>query len=464
MVYAYDLAGNRLSISLNGTLFLGYTYDDAGRLSTMTRGSGTYNFFHDAAGRRAAMRQPNNVWTGYTYDAVSRLLETRLTKGTIELDRSTYTLDALGNRLSKTTPEFSESYTYDPLSRLTQVARGATTTESYSYDAVGNRLSSLTIPTWSHGDRNELLSVGAAQFTYDLNGNLATSSAPGDSRTYEWDAENRLKRVVRNGAELARFAYDPLGRRIEKTAAGVTQRFVYDGEDIVLGTTGMLPWLFHHGPGIDEVLAKEYVGGATYFTHADGLGSLVKSTDASGAVVFTRRYDAFGNLELGAQAGEFAFTGREWDPETGLYYYRARYYDPKIGRLISEDPIGFSADVNFYAYVFNNPVNWVDPLGLDVDRPGLICRNVCESKVKRDEALCAVRNPDPPSPDAPKCGETYEECVRRCQENVDYAPRPTYNPRPGIIYWGKWTWRQICNSWKDRPPQPSPSPSPSPRP
>ena len=90
-------------------------------------------------------------------------------------------------------------------------------------------------------------------------------------------------------------------------------------------------------------------------------------TNAAGAATFTRQYDAWGNLEAGANVLGYAFTGREWDPDTGLYYYRARYYDPRLGRFISEDPMGFNAgDPNFYAYVFSNPANRVDPSGLEV--------------------------------------------------------------------------------------------------
>lgn len=97
--------------------------------------------------------------------------------------------------------------------------------------------------------------------------------------------------------------------------------------------------------------------------HADGLGSIVAMTDAAGNVTSRRQYDAWGNLEVGADQPGYAFTGREWDPETGLYYYRARYYDPKVGRFLSEDPIGFAGGINLYAYVGNNPIGWVDPTG-----------------------------------------------------------------------------------------------------
>ena len=120
-----------------------------------------------------------------------------------------------------------------------------------------------------------------------------------------------------------------------------------------------------HGPGIDEPLARIDGGrtAAAYY-HADGLGSILKTTDGAGNAVHAYRITTPGEPSRpGAEPG-YAFTGREWDPETGLYYYRARYYDPKVGRFISEDPIGFEGGVNFYAYVENNPANAIDPLGL----------------------------------------------------------------------------------------------------
>jgi RHS repeat-associated protein len=104
--------------------------------------------------------------------------------------------------------------------------------------------------------------------------------------------------------------------------------------------------------------------------------------DGAGAVILTRQYDAWGNLELGAAESGYAFTAREWDSETGLNYYRARYYAPDVGRFISEDPIRFKAGVNFFAYVLNNPVLYGDPTGLEG-----CCRKVkiwiCERRLDR---------------------------------------------------------------------------------
>jgi RHS repeat-associated protein len=104
-------------------------------------------------------------------------------------------------------------------------------------------------------------------------------------------------------------------------------------------------------------------------------------TDSTGAVVETRQYDAWGNLEVGADQPGYAFTGGEWDPETGLYCYRARYYDPKIGKFISEDSVGLGGGVDFHVYVGNNPLSLSDPMGLlaavPVPPSGLILPVAC---------------------------------------------------------------------------------------
>jgi RHS repeat-associated protein len=199
--------------------------------------------------------------------------------------------------------------------------------------------------------------------TIDSNGNLTQKVDGSTTWTYEWNAESQLTRVLNNGNEVARFRYDPFGRRVEKVAGGVTTAWAYDGQQILRETSGATTLKFVHGSGIDEPLAQEDSAGALSYFHADTLGSIVKTTNAAGAVVASKRYDAFGNLELGAANGA-AFTGREWDSETGLYYYRARYYDPRVGRFIGEDPIGFKAGANFYAYVMNRPTAFRDPLGL----------------------------------------------------------------------------------------------------
>jgi len=200
----------------------------------------------------------------------------------------------------------------------------------------------------------------------DPNGNLTQKTEGTDNWVYTWNAENQLTKVEKNGSEVARFAYDSHGRRVEKVAAGVTTAYVYDGPSVLRETRGTSTLKYVQGPIVDEPLAADDGAALAHF-HADLLGSITKATNGAGGVTLTREYDSWGNLAIGVGDPGYAFTGREWDPETGLYYYRARYYDPKVGRFISEDPIGLrGGDTNFFAYVRDNPINRKDPSGLTV--------------------------------------------------------------------------------------------------
>ena len=127
--------------------------------------------------------------------------------------------------------------------------------------------------------------------------------------------------------------------------------------------------------------------GAAYYYHADGLGSIVAITDANMQVVQRYSYESFGRVKVSNRSFKniYTYTGREWDGEIGLHYYRARYYDPMAGRFISKDPIGFAGgDVNLYRYVGNGPVVWIDPSGLlkyntsDTDRTGRLLGKILE--------------------------------------------------------------------------------------
>lgn len=208
----------------------------------------------------------------------------------------------------------------------------------------------------------------------DPNGNLTQKTENGETWDYVWNAENQLIRVCKDlvapqtcdsdGVAIAAFKYDPVERRIERTESGVTTKFAYDGKAILRETVGATTATeYVQGPAVDEPLARYVAGGPTSFFHADVLGSVVAWTDGSGSLTQTVRYDSWGWPESGAASG-YSFTGREFDLATGLHYYRARYYDGRLGRFISEDPIGFYGGNNFFAYVGNNPPKDVDPEGL----------------------------------------------------------------------------------------------------
>ncbi len=201
----------------------------------------------------------------------------------------------------------------------------------------------------------------------DPNGNVLSKVEGADTWGYEWNAENQLTRVTRNGGEAARFSYDAFGRRVEKVAGGVTTGFAYDGMDILRETRSDGASLkYVHGLGVDEWLGRQSGDGSLTYLVGDALGSVVAETNSAGQVTLTRTYDAWGNLDAtSAAVGGPAFTGRWWEPDVQLYDYRARWLDSKLARFISEDPIGFDGGENFYAYVENAPTNRVDPSGLE---------------------------------------------------------------------------------------------------
>ena len=201
------------------------------------------------------------------------------------------------------------------------------------------------------------------QIPIDSNGNLNTKTEGSDTWAYEWNARNELTRVTKNSIEQARFSYDPLGRRVEKVAGGVTSTYTYESGDILREIRGATALSYVHGPRTDEPLASDDGSGLTYY-HADGLGSISKRTSQNGAVIHEYRYDAWGAVEIGASEPGYAFAGREWEPNLSLHFYRARYYDPSTGRFVSEDPITWAGGFNLYRAVENNPANLIDPFGL----------------------------------------------------------------------------------------------------
>jgi RHS repeat-associated protein len=257
----------------------------------------------------------------------------------------------------------NSGYVYDPLYQLQQVQQGAGTTENYSYDSVGNRLSSLNIPTLSYNASNELTADSSGSFSYDANGNTLGDAS---GRSFTWDYENRMTSATVPGVGTVSFKYDPFGRRIQKFSSSGTTNYIYDGANVIeqINSAGAILARFTDTQNVDEPLATTSSGVSNYYEQ-DGLGSVTSLTNSSGALAQSYTFDSFGNLtnSSGSVTNPFQYTGREFDSETGLYYYRARYYDPTTGRLTQEDPIGLLGGINSYAYVKGNPINFVDPSG-----------------------------------------------------------------------------------------------------
>jgi RHS repeat-associated protein len=174
-----------------------------------------------------------------------------------------------------------------------------------------------------------------------------------------------------SAAVNASFTYDVLGRRIQKDVNGHTRKYQYDSEDILLELTAVVGERTRHihGPGIDEPLFTE-TDGKLFFNLADGVSSILGLTDQAGNTIQRYDYSAFGSAEMPSGpdiAHAYRFTGREFDSETGLYYYRARYYNAESGRFIAEDPLTGQSYIpqtlNKYSYVVNNPLRYIDPNG-----------------------------------------------------------------------------------------------------
>jgi RHS repeat-associated protein len=332
--------------------------------------AGSFGFSYDALSRRTQMTRPNGVTTNYSYHNLSHLLSVLHQLSGSTIDGASYTLDSAGNRTAKTDQYASvtSNYTYDPIDELTQVTQGGSTTESYSYDAVGNRTVSLGVSSYTNNSSNELTATSSASFAHDNDGNATSKTGSAGTTTYSWDFENRLTSVTLPGSGgTVAFKYDPFGRRIEKISPTTTSIFVYEGPSLIetLNASGGVVARYTQPNKVDEPVAMQR-GSTTSFYQADGLGSVTSLSNTSGTLSQTYTYDSFGNAtsSTGSLTNFFRYTAREFDTETNLYYYRARYYDPNSGRFISEDPLQFNVGPNFYSYAFNSVVNLADPLGL----------------------------------------------------------------------------------------------------
>jgi RHS repeat-associated protein len=309
------------------------------RLKNVTNWLGqiaTYNY--DAAGRLVALTNFNGTRITYAYDDANRLtnLENRKSDNTAI---ATYklTLDANGNR--------TQIIQNEPLLPIVTPQ-----TNAYSYNA----------------QRNRLESVGTNTFGYDAEGQLSGIN----NNNLIFDKLHRLVQV--NGSPQLAFAYDGVNQRLQATRDGSVTRYVYDAVGNVIAeanASNVILRYYVYGAGL---LAMITPAGESYCYHCNAVGSTIAMTDTNQSSINLYAYDPFGKIVNRSETvpQPFAFVGQYgvMCESIGLYYMQARYYDPIVGRFISEDPIGFAGnDLNLYGYVRNNPINALDPTGKDPD-------------------------------------------------------------------------------------------------
>jgi len=329
--YGYDKAGRRTSMAADAQPVVEYEYDDLDQLVRLSQGTEVVDFSYDAAGRRKVVRLPNRVETAYSYNpdnAVAAI--TWGMPGGTPLGALAYGFDGSGQLVSQSGQSAPRA--------LPQATEG---------DAI-------------YDDNHRLISVGGQSLQYDANGNLLDDGV----RSYEWDARNQLTRIREGGVVVAEFGYDVMGRRIRKAESGRVVEYLYDGSNVVLERSNSVVTSILSGLDVDQRFARDVEGGRAYFS-VDHLGSTRALTNGLGEELVAYDYDPYGGSVASSSQIEnaYQFTGRERD-DTGFYYYRARYYDPAMGRFISEDPIGMAAGLNTYAYVNGKPLSFTDPSGL----------------------------------------------------------------------------------------------------
>lgn len=380
--YLYDLGGNITRRTYPDATVVDYAYDDESRLASVTSGGNTTSYAYDAASNLTATTLPasNGHLEERTYDAAGRLTRVKSVKAGNTLVDFTYTLDAVGNptQVVRTgSAAGTTTYAYDVRDRLTEVCfqsscpSGGDPFIRWSYDGVGNRLTETRpagTTSYTYNAADELIQAGAIAYTYDENGNETSAGA----RTFTYDLADRLASTS-GGGSTTTYSYDGDGARMAAVTGTTTTRYLWD-------TSHGLPQLALERDGVGSLIRRyvygarrisEYSGGSSSYYHYDNLGSVVNLTSPTGIPQWTYAYEPYGATRTEIQDDENAlpsvmkFNGQLLDP-TGLYYLRARQYEPEAGRFLSLDPLAASVgqpQIAHYTYADARPTALVDPSG-----------------------------------------------------------------------------------------------------
>jgi len=366
--YTYDALGFRETMTDPESGLTTYAYDDEHRMTGATHPGGqTIGLVYDGADRLTDVTYPNGTTGNYGYDDKGRVDSIEYRDSTLALLASmAYGYDGSDLVTSLTDDDGLRVYQYDAEERLTGATQPLSPDETYTYDDAGNRTSAASGFPHLVNEADELVNVGPRTFSYDARGNVTQVASGGNASVFTWNPDGQLVQANLPGGSVAQYVYDPFGRRIEKNVDGVRTLYFYDQHDVLFeyDAAGTPQARYGHSHLVDMPWIVER-GGTTYALHRDRLQSLVAVTDPTETTAASYSYDSFGNLlDLqGADVTPFTYTGRQFDAETGLYHYRARYYDPTTGRFLARDPEGMVDGTNLYSYALNAPTTYFDPQG-----------------------------------------------------------------------------------------------------
>jgi RHS repeat-associated protein len=385
---AYDTDFRMTSLSVNGANPIGFQFDPDDLLTV--------------AGELTLTRHPQNglitktaigkVAEAFGYSGFGEIMSYHAAFDGSEVYDIQFARDPLGRVTEKTETIGGVTsildYSYDGAGRLSEIRKNGAIAGTYTYDLNGNRLTGPAVATTYTHDAQDRLTQSSASglpptvYTHTAHGELARKTSGAAVTTYQYDAQGNLLQVTLPAGTTIDYVMDGRNRRVAKRVDGaVVQKFLYvdqlkpivelDSNDAIITR-----FIYATRANVPAYMVR---GGQTHRIITDDLGSPRLVIEVSGGAILQRMdYDEFGNVVTDTNPGfqPFGFAGGLYDPLTKLTRYGLRDYDPEIGRWTRKDPLGFGGGgSNLYAYVQNDPVNWVDPFGLDqgylyVSQPG----------------------------------------------------------------------------------------------